>query len=320
MSGSRSESATTNHTMAALPASPRNLGLALAWLLVGVMLMSGTAFAGRPCEQRRLSIEEMSNGINLAAQTAAALKDHNVQVGVIARAGQDLSKWGQRYSHLGIVYLEDLSGGEPVWRVVHKLNECGSDGADVYRQGLAEFFMEAPHEWKAAVVPLAPAVAEEVLPSLSSRQRLTRLHEPRYSMVAYAWGTRYQQSNQWAIETLAMLLEPRVQTRGQAQRWLREMAYQPDRLRLGTFTRLGARMTKANVAFDDHPAGLRFSGRIDTTTADSVLRWLERSSLGEARFVVRLDLQRAYGGGVTAPTRDHRPVGSSADRNAEMEL
>lgn len=271
--------------------TPLVLRWAAAHLLIGLLLVvSEAAFAGRPCEQRRLSVEQMRNGINLAAQTAQYLEQQGVIVGLIARAGQDLSKWGQRYSHLGIVYRENAPGQEPVWRVVHKLNECGSDGASVYRQGLAEFFMEAPHEWQAAVVPLAPAAAERVLPGLSSNQAITRLHEPRYSMVAYTWGTRYQQSNQWATETLAMLIEPRLQTRREAQRRLREMAYHPDRLRLGTFTRLGARVTKANVAFDDHPVGLRFSGRIDTTTADSVLRWLERSPLGKPRFVVHLAL------------------------------
>ena len=33
---------------------------------------------------------------------------------------------------------------------------------------------------------------------------VVRLDEPRYNMLAYPWATQYQQSNQWAIETLAM--------------------------------------------------------------------------------------------------------------------
>ena len=39
-------------------------------------------------------------------------------------------------------------------------------------------------------------------------------------MVSYAWGRQYQQSNQWAIETLAAAMEPGVQTRDAAQAWL----------------------------------------------------------------------------------------------------
>ncbi len=48
---------------------------------------------------------------------------------------------------------------------------------------------------------------------------------------------------------------------------------------LGTFTRLGARMTAANVAFDDHPNEKRFSDRIETVTVDSVFTWLRRTGL-----------------------------------------
>ena len=45
--------------------------------------------------------------------------------------------------------------------------------------------------------------------------------------------------------------------------------------------RLGARISAANVSFDDHPNDKRFGGRIETVTADSVFAWLERSRLGE---------------------------------------
>ena len=44
-------------------------------------------------------------------------------------------------------------------------------------------------------------------------------------------------------------------------------------------TRLGARVSAANVAFDDHPSAKRYSDRIETVTVDSVFDWLERSGL-----------------------------------------
>jgi hypothetical protein len=59
-------------------------------------------------------------------------------------------------------------------------------------------------------------------------------------------------------------------------------------LRIGAMTRLGARMTAANVAFDDHPAAQRFSDHIETVTADSVLQWLPRVGLGQAMATLRL--------------------------------
>ncbi len=263
----------------------------MAAALAGILILFITepALAGQPCEQRSHTVEQLSNGMALASRTARALDREAVSVGVIARMGQDLSKWQQRYSHIGLVYRGSGPEADPVWRVVHKLNDCGSDRANVYRQGLAEFFTDGPFDWETAIVPLAPELAKKVLPALADDPKITGLHEPRYSMVSYVWGTRYQQSNQWALETLAMLLNPEIHTRSQAQQWLFSQAYRADRLRLGTLTRLGARVSKANVAFDDHPNHLRFTGRIDTTTADSVLRWLERTGVGDSRFIVRLN-------------------------------
>ena len=52
-------------------------------------------------------------------------------------------------------------------------------------------------------------------------------------------------------------------------------------------TRLGARVTAANVAFDDHPNDKRFSDRIETVTVDSVFGWLGRSWLGGAVQMIR---------------------------------
>ena len=43
---------------------------------------------------------------------------------------------------------------------------------------------------------------------------------------------------------------------------------------------MGARVTAANVAFDDHPNEKRFSDRIETVIVDSDFAWLNRSGLG----------------------------------------
>ena len=99
-------------------------------------------------------------------------------------------------------------------------------------------------------------------------------------MVAYPWAQSYQQSNQWAIETLAMAVDANATTRSRAQAWLQLQGYQPSTLHISAFKRLGARMTAANVAFDDHPNEKRFSDRIETVTVDSVFAWLARSGLG----------------------------------------
>jgi hypothetical protein len=53
-------------------------------------------------------------------------------------------------------------------------------------------------------------------------------------------------------------------------------------------TRLGARASAANVAFEDHPNEKRFADRIETVTVDSVFEWLQRAGLGSAPVILRL--------------------------------
>ncbi len=65
-----------------------------------------------------------------------------------------------------------------------------------------------------------------------------------------------------------------ISTREQAQAWLKLAGYQPSEMQIGAFKRLGGRMFRANVAFDDHPDALRFSDRIRTVTVDSMQNFL----------------------------------------------
>lgn len=259
------------------------------WVVAAACLAAGTAHAGRSCQNEPPSAANVERAMNLAAATARALDASGAQVVVVARAGQDLGRYGLRYSHLGLAYREapPREGVPGTWRVAHKLNQCGTDSAALYRQGLGEFFLDDLFEYQAGVVVLAPPVQAKLLPVLRDNERLARLHTAAYNMVAYPWATRYQQSNQWAIETLASAQEPAAQSRERAQAWLKLQGYEPTTLRLGALTRLGARATAANIAFDDHPNEKRYADRIETVTVDSVFRWLERSQLGAAPFTVR---------------------------------
>ena len=135
------------------------------------------------------------------------------------------------------------------------------------------------------MVPV-PALQAKLYAALTDPQRQSALHTPAYSMVSYAWGQRYQQSNQWAVEWMAGALERGVQSRKQAQAWLRFKGYEPTTLKLGALTRLGGRVARANVAFDDHPNDKRFSDRIETVTVDSLWLWLPRAGLASGPQVL----------------------------------
>ncbi len=253
-----------------------------ALLIVALAVAATTAQAGRPCEPWRPAVHDVVQALDLASRTAKALDATGAQVVVIARAGQDLSRWRLRYSHLGWA-VKTPQG----WRIVHKLNHCGSARADLYRQGLAEFFMDDLHDPVAAYAVPTAAVQAALAPLLADDFRAAQLHEPAYNMVAYPWAQRYQQSNQWALETLALALEPSAGNRPRAQAWLRFKGYEPTVLRIPAFTRLGARVGSAHIAFDDHPNALRYADHIETVTVDSVFAWLERAQLAGRVLTVR---------------------------------
>ncbi len=254
--------------------------------MAGLFLAAGPAWAGRPCENKQPTVEQIRRGMDLAQATAAALDRSGADVVLLARAGQNLSEYGLRWSHVGFVYRDTTGSGadaKPVWRVMHKLNQCATAQADLYRQGLGEFFMDNPFRYEAAFSVLKPGLQQALLPVLRENARAAQLHTPDYNMVAYPWSVQYQQSNQWALETLASAAAPReVFNRAQAQDWLKRQGYQPSDLRLSTAKRLGARIGMTNVAFDDHPSARRFSGHIETTTADTIFSWLARTGYGQA--------------------------------------
>jgi hypothetical protein len=247
-----------------------------------LMFAATQAQAGRSCENRPPTVSAVERSMALAEHTAQQLDRSGAQVVLLARAGQDLSEYHLRYSHLGFAYRD----GER-WRVVHKLNQCGTANGSVYRQGLGEFFLDDLFDYEAAIVVPQPEVQAKLLPALKDNARLAQLNTPAYSVVAYPWAQRYQQSNQWAIETLAMTQEPGARTRERAQAWLQLKDYQPTTLHIGALKRLGGGLTAANVAFDDHPNEKRFADRIDTVTVDSVFSWMNRSGLGGPVQVIR---------------------------------
>lgn len=265
---------------------------ALCGVALSALLLVSPAHAGRSCEHRPLQVWTLERSLTLAQRTRDALDASGAQVVLLARAGQDLSKYGLRWSHLGLAYKAPARAGEDdgrgyVWRVLHKLNHCGTQEAALYRQGLGDFFLDDLWRLEAAWVVPQREVQLKLHALLLDERKARALHHAPYSLVSYPWSRKYQQSNQWAIETLAAAMEPSVYSRERAQEWLRFQGYEPTVLRLGAFTRLGARVSAANVAFDDHPGEKRYSDRIETVTVDSVFAWLQRAGLAGAPVTLR---------------------------------
>ena len=237
-------------------------------------IVSANSYAGRACEDQALDANGLMKGMELALKTRNALDASGAQVALIARVGQDLSKYHVRYSHMGIVWRDHP---EERWLVVHELNDCGTANSQLYNEGLGNFFMDSPFAYETLIV-FQDAVFQKKLVGLLNSDMPKKLHTSHYNMLAFPFSTIYQNSNQWVLELLATAsaTDVQIENRTQAQAWLMMAAYRPSTLDIPAMTRLGARMFRANVAFDDHPFDRRMAGQIDTITVDSVVNFMEQ--------------------------------------------
>ncbi|NHZ40846.1 DUF2145 domain-containing protein [Massilia sp. CCM 8693] len=258
------------------------LRLVLA-LVVALAAPLHTAHAGTACEEVAQDANNFVKAVKLAENTSAALDASGAEVALIARVGQDLSRYDLRYSHMAYAWRDHPKGR---WTVVHLLNQCGTASSKVFDQGLANFFLDDLFAYESQIV----------IPSVASQKRIAamlasgapaRLHGAHYNMLAFPYSTKYQNSNQWVLETYAAS-ESAIEDRGAAQSWLKEAGYMPNTIWVPSVKRLGARVFRANVAFDDHPLGRRIAGQIDIVTVESVVRFVKKRDSAVSESVVRI--------------------------------
>ena len=129
---------------------------------------------------------------------------------------------------------------------------CGTADASIYRQGLGEFFLMIPIAMKRRGLCQRPKCRIDCMRCSATATASPRFISNRTASSATS-GRKIPAINQWALETLALAMDGEIRSRAQAQTWLRYKNYQPTTLTLGPLTRLGGRISAANVAFDDHP-------------------------------------------------------------------
>ena len=234
------------------------------------------AHAGTACDDAPPDARKIMQAMNFALRVQEALNDSGAELAIIARAGQDLSQYHLVYSHLGVI--RKMPDGR--WFVLHELNHCGTSGSGLFEEGLGNFFLDDMFRFRSLILIPPQPLQQAMLARISDGTALA-LHEPQYNMLSYAFSTRYQNSNQWGLELLATAADPRVHKRSEAQRWLRAMQYKPDVIDVPAMTRLGARMFRANIRFDDHPFGDRMAGKIATVTVESVQQFMWEHALTE---------------------------------------
>ncbi|NIA00070.1 DUF2145 domain-containing protein [Massilia sp. CCM 8734] len=258
------------------------LALRLRLLLLLVLAMAlPFAHAGTACEEVEQDATKFVKAVKLAENTSAALDASGAEVAMIARVGQDLSKYDLRYSHMAYAWRDHPKGR---WTVVHLLNQCGTASSKVFDQGLANFFLDDLFAYESQIV-IPGAQSQKRIVAMLASEAPTRLHGAHYNMLAFPFSTKYQNSNQWVLETYAAS-ESAIGDRSAAQSWLKQAGYAPNTIWVPSVKRLGARVFRANVAFDDHPLGRRIAGQIDIVTVESVVRFVKKRDPAVTESVV----------------------------------
>jgi hypothetical protein len=115
-------------------ARPGAAGLITVITVIGViaMLAAAPARAGRSCEDHPVTQAALTDALATGQALQTALDASGSDVAMIARQGQDLSKYGLKYSHAGLAFRS--APGQP-WRVYELLNECGTADSALWVDG-----------------------------------------------------------------------------------------------------------------------------------------------------------------------------------------
>lgn len=256
-------------------------------LVVGMALLLGacsTVVAENSCGATELTPIEMQQTFVLGKDLEAALNRLNNDVIILARSGQDLDKYGIRYSHAAFMVKERNN-----WQVYHLLNECPSSLGGLYQEGLGNFVQPVMANLKLKnsteiafgyVIPSKQIQAhlKQLLQDPNARKRV---FEREYSAVANPYNLVNQNSNGWVLEFYAMA---EAKTKGQtitnreeAQAWLKSQDYQGTELPASILEQRLAAIAVGNVSLKGHDRADRYQGKLLINSGDSVLNYIGKN-------------------------------------------
>ena len=248
-------------------------------LLLGA---SAAAQAGLPafCQQSiDISAAEQDRVLRFAGAVKNELERSGARVALIARAGLDLSRFGQLYSHAGIA-LRDNPGGP--WAVRQLYYACDESRPRLFDQGVAGFALGADAPTRGHISLVFPPSEDAALlegAALDKRLALALL-VGEYSANAYAYGTRYQNCNGWVAELLASawgrLDGGATHPRKDAQGWLRAQGYTAGPVRIPSHWLMFAGQFVPLVHMNDHPVDDIHALALHTSVPASIEAFVHR--------------------------------------------
>jgi hypothetical protein len=288
------------------------------------LAVSAGAQAGLPvfCERgREVSAIEQDRVLRFAGAVKAELDRSGAHVALVARSGLDLSRFHLLYSHAGIA-LADNPGGR--WAVRQLYYACDESRPRLFDQGMAGFVLGADspaHGHVALLFPPEPQALLLARAALDRRLALALLAQ-RYSANAYAFGTRYQNCNQWVAELLASAwgaLAPEApaapgapdapddlpaaasaqahedangRARARAQAWLRAQGYAAGPVKVPSHWLMFAGQFVPLVHVDDHPLDDIYALALHTSVPDAIAGFVRAQAPATRRVELCHDERR----------------------------
>lgn len=194
------------------------------------------------------------------------------RVAIVARSGLNLERLGLRYSHGGVSLR--ASANAP-WSVRQLYFACDEGRSRLFDEGLPGFLLgtDDPSLGYLSIVLLPePAQAALERTALDDARALALLGGT-YSANAYAWGTRFQNCNQWLAELLASAWDDApgaAPTRPRAQQWLAGRGYVPTAVNVGSHLWMLASHFIPWLHADDHPQDDLFALRYQVSMPASI--------------------------------------------------
>lgn len=261
------------------------------WLHTALLLLTlaglGTAHAGQECSERPPpSAQARERALALGERVRDQLERSGASAALVARVGMNLSEYGQRYTHMGVAVRDHV---RQRWMVLHLFNACGKGESEITAQPLEQFYDVNLHEFEALVLRPSYALQAELRRVFMDPATTRALHQPAYNLIAHPFNTRFQNSNQWILETLTLALDRNssIRDRAGAQAWLRAAGYEPGTIAIPNLKRAGARLFSAHVSFLDHTQEEYERQRYLVITVDSIHRFLAQQDAGLQQDSVR---------------------------------
>ncbi|QOY93515.1 DUF2145 domain-containing protein [Massilia sp. UMI-21] len=289
-----------------------------ATLLLGA---SAAAQAGLPafCQQSiDIGAAEQDRVLRFAGVVKSELERSGARVALIARAGLDLSRFGQLYSHAGIA-LRDNPGGP--WAVRQLYYACDESRPRLFDQGIAGFALgaDAPTRGHISLLFLPEQDGALLEQAALDRRLALALLAGQYSANAYAFGTRYQNCNQWVAELLASAwggLDGAASRhpREDAQGWLRVQGYTAGPVRIPSHWMMFAGQFVPLVHLNDHPVEDQYALALQVSVPASIEAFVRRRAPQAQRVELCHTQERIV------VRRGWEPLGAACEPTADDEV